>query len=145
MVVIDQKSRFVLNCSVSNTMDDERCAEMLRETVSMHGAPEIQNTDQGSQFTSDVFTKHQGRYRKGEIRAFNVRKGRAIDNVFIEQLWRCVKYKYIYYRPPVDGLELNQVLKEWFTDYNTDQRYIAMNDVALMNIYDLQKQDTQNH
>jgi len=137
MAVIDLKSRYVLNWSVSNTMDAEWCAEVFRETVRLHGAPEILNTDQGSQFTSEVFTRAVIKEAGSQLSMDG--KGRAIDNVFIERLWRSVKYEYIYYRPPVDGLELYQGLKEWFIDYNTDRRHTALNDEFPESVYEFYK------
>lgn len=91
MAVIDLKSRFVLNWSVSKTMDAEWCAEVFRDAVRIHGAPEILNIDQGSQFTSEVFTKAVIDEAKSKLSMDG--KGRAIDNVFIERLWRSVKYE----------------------------------------------------
>jgi len=64
---------------------------------------------------------------------------RPIDNVFIERLWRSVKYEYIGYRPPVDVRELYQGLNEWFIDYNTDRRHPALNDVFLETVYEFYK------
>ena len=133
MAVIDLKSRFVLNWSVSNTMEAEWCAEVFLEAVRRYGAPEILNTDQGSQFTSEVFTRAVITDAKAKLSMDG--KGRAIDNVFIERLWRSVKYEYIYYRPPVDGLELYRGLNEWFTDYNTDRRHTALNDEFPQTVY----------
>jgi putative transposase len=133
MAVIDLKSRFVLNWPVSNTMDAVWCAEIFREAVSMHGAPEILNTHQGSQFTSDVFSKAVIEEAKSKLSMDG--NGRAIDNVFIERLWRSVKYEYIYYRPPIDGLELYRGLKEWFTDYHKGWRHTALNDEFPQTVY----------
>jgi putative transposase len=133
MAVIDLKSCFVLNWSVSNTMEAEWCAEVFLEAVRRHGAPEVLNTDQGSQFTSEVFTKAVIKDAKAKLSMDG--KGRAIDNVFIERLWRSVKYEYIYYRPPVDGLELYRGLNEWFTDYKTDRRHTALNNEFPQTVY----------
>lgn len=102
------------------------CAEVFREIVRVHGSPEILNTDQGSQFTSEVFIRAVIQEAGSQLSMDT--KGWAIDNVFIERLWRCVKYKYGYYRPPVDGLELYQGLKEWSIDYKTDRRNATLND-----------------
>lgn len=124
MAVIDLKSRYVLNWSVSNTMDAEWCAEVFREAVKVHGAPEILNTDQGSQFTSEVFTKAV--IEEASVKLSMDGKGRAIDNVFIERLWRSVKHEYIYHSPPADGLELYRGLKNWFNDYNSDRRHKSL-------------------
>lgn len=93
MAIIDLKSRYVLNWSVSNTMDAEWCVEVFREAVRMHGVPEILNTDQGSQFTSEVFTKAV--IEEAQAKLSMDGKGRAIDNVFIERLWRSLKHEYL--------------------------------------------------
>ncbi|NTV26541.1 MAG: IS3 family transposase [Chlorobiaceae bacterium] len=124
MAVIDLKSRYVLNWSVSNTMDAKWCAEVFLEAVRMHGAPKILNTDQGSQFTSEVFT--EAVVKTAESKLSMDGKGRAIDNVFIERLWRSVKYEYLYLNPPADGLELYKGLKHWFNDYNKDRRHTSL-------------------
>jgi putative transposase len=91
--VIDLYSRYVVGWGVSNTMTAEWCTEILQEAISTHGAPEMINSDQGSQFTSEVYTallKCKG------IQISMDGKGRAIDNIFIERLWRSVKYEDIY-------------------------------------------------
>ena len=133
MAIIDLKSRYVLNWSVSNTMDAKWCAEVFRETVSMHGKPEILNTDQGSQFTSEVFTKAV--IEEAQIKLSMDGKGRAIDNVFIERLWRSLKHEYLYLNPPADGLELYKGLKRWFTEYNTERRHKSLKGEVPMNVY----------
>ena len=93
MAIIDLHSRYVLHWSPSNTMSAEWCAEVLKETISKHNKPEIFNSDQGSQFTSDAFIKV---LTDNEIKIAMDGKGRALDNVFIERLWRSVKYEHIY-------------------------------------------------
>jgi putative transposase len=133
MAIIDLKSRYVLNWSVSNTMDAKWCAEVFRETVHMHGKPEILNTDQGSQFTSEVFTKAV--IEEAQIKLSMDGKGRAIDNVFIERLWRSLKYEYLYLNPPADGLELYKGLKRWFTEYNTERRHKSLKGEVPMSVY----------
>lgn len=133
MAIIDLKSRYVLNWSVSNTMDAKWCAEVFRETVSMHGKPEILNTDQGSQFTSEVFTKAV--IEEAQIKLSMDGKGRAIDNVFIERLWRSLKHEYLYLNPPADGLELYKGLKRWFTEYNTERRHKSLKGEVPMCVY----------
>jgi putative transposase len=133
MAVIDLKSRYVLNWSVSNTMDAEWCAEVFREAVRVHGAPEILNTDQGSQFTSEAFTKAV--IEEACVKLSMDGKGRAIDNVFIERLWRSVKHEYIYHSPPADGLELYRGLKGWFNDYNSDRRHKSLDGAVPETVY----------
>jgi putative transposase len=93
MAIIDLHSRKVLNWSLSNTMSADWCAEVLQETMNNHGKPEIFNTDQGSQFTSDVFINV---LKFKEIKISMDGKGRALDNIFIERLWKSVKYEHVY-------------------------------------------------
>lgn len=118
--IIDLHSRFVVNWSVSNTMDATWCKNTLEEAITMHGKPEILNTDQGSQYTSDEFSQYvlnQG------IRLSMDGKGRALDNAFIERLWRSVKYEKIYLNPPNDGVDLYLMLVEYFNYYNSKRRH----------------------
>ena len=98
---------------------------MFRETVRRYGALEILNTDQGSQFTSDVFITAVTEEADAKLSMDG--KGRAIDNVFIERLWRSLKYEYLYLNPPDDGLELYRGLKRWFSEYNTEKRHMGLN------------------
>ena len=138
MAIIDLKSRYVLNWSVSNIMDAKWCADVFRETVCRYGAPEILNTDQGSQFTSEVFTKAV--IEEAGVKLSMDGKGRAIDNVFIERLWRSLKYEYLYLNPPADGLELYKGLKHWFNEYNTERRHMALNGDVPKTVYYVKKQ-----
>ena len=120
VAIIDLYSRFVLNWSVSNTMDALWCKETLEEAIRVHGKPEIINTDQGSQFTSEVFTSL---VLSNDIKLSMDGKGRAIDNVFIERLWRSVKYESIYLNPPNSGIDLYQQLNTYFYFYNNQRRH----------------------
>ena len=95
--IIDLYSRYIVNWSVSNSMDADWCTEVVQEAVEQHGKPEIINTDQGSQFTSEKFTTY---VLSNNIKLSMDGKGRAIDNVFIERFWRDVKYEKIYLNPP---------------------------------------------
>lgn len=113
--VIDLHTRFVLNWSVSNTMSAEWCKQVVDEAIQQYGCPEIFNTDQGSQFTSGIFT---ALLRDNKIQISMDGKGRAIDNIFIERLWRTVKYEHIYLHVADDGLKLYQGLKTYFIFYN---------------------------
>ncbi|MEE1963584.1 DDE-type integrase/transposase/recombinase [Allomuricauda taeanensis] len=93
VAIIDLHSRYVLNWSVSNSMDAQWCRETLEEAIGGHGTSEILNTDQGSQFTAEEFAN----YVLGQgIRLSMDGKGKATDNAFIERLWRNVKYEKIY-------------------------------------------------
>lgn len=111
--VMDWFSRCVLSWKLSNSMDVEFCCEALDEAL-RHGRPEIFNTDQGSQFTSQEFT---GRLAAESIAISMDGKGRAIDNVMIERLWRTVKYENIYLKEYATGADCHQGLKAYFTYY----------------------------
>lgn len=120
VAIIDLHSRYVMNWSVSNTMDAQWCAETLQEAIDTHGKPTIINTDQGSQFTSEVFTNT---VLSNDIKLSMDGKGRAIDNVFIERLWRSVKYESVYLNPPDSGVDLYKQLTQYFDYYNNQRRH----------------------
>jgi len=111
--VMDWFSRCVLSWKLSNSLDVEFCCEALDEALS-YGRPEIFNTDQGSQFTSREFT---GRLAAESIAISMDGKGRAIDNVMIERLWRTVKDENIYLKEYATGADCHQGLKAYFTYY----------------------------
>jgi putative transposase len=112
--VIDWYSRHVLSWRLSNTLDAWFCVEALEEALSQGRRPEIFNTDQGSQFTSKDFT---GRLKKSEIKISMNGRGRALDNVFIERLWRTVKYEDVYLRSYGGMRELESGLRSYFDFY----------------------------
>lgn len=115
--VMDWHSRKVVGWKLSNTMDVSLCLEALEMAVKETGArPEIFNTDQGSQFTSEPWIK---RLVELEVRISMDGKGRWMDNVFIERLWRSVKYEEIYLREHATMLKLEGGLARWFERYNT--------------------------
>ncbi len=114
--VIDLYSRKVMNWSLSNTMSAEWCVNVVREAIGMHGCPLIFNTDQGVQYTSELFTSM---LKKNDIQISMDGKGRAIDNIFIERLWRTVKYEHIYLNVYQDGLSLHKGLECYFEFYNS--------------------------
>jgi putative transposase len=116
--IIDLKTRYVLSWDVSNTMTAEWCTGVLQEAIDKHGKPEIFNTDQGSQYTSEVHTKLLIR---NDIKISMDGKGRAIDNIFIERLWRSVKYENVYLQAYGSTLELYKGLKEYFRFYNNER------------------------
>src|SRR5690349_21002153 len=93
VVIMDWVSRAVLTWRLSNTLGADFCVEALEEALSRYGRPEIFNTDQGSQFTSDDFT---GTLRQHEITISMDGKGRCMDNIFVERLWRSLKYEEVY-------------------------------------------------
>ena len=123
MAVVDLHSRYVLHWSLSNSMTAEWCAEVLQETLDQYGKPEIFNTDQGSQFTSDVFIKA---LTDNEIKISMDGKGRALDNIFVERLWRSVKYEHIYLNVYTDGLSLWKGLDGYFRFYNGERPHQSL-------------------
>ena len=131
--IIDLHSRYVVNWSVSNSMDSKWCQQTLQQAIQQHGKPEIINTDQGSQFTSDIFADYVG---KENIKLSMDGKGRAIDNAFIERLWRSVKYEKLYLNPAGDGTELYMQLAEYFEYYNNARRHQGINDEIPKMLFD---------
>lgn len=121
--IIDVHTRFVVNWSISNTMTAEWCTQVMEEAIQRHGRPGIVNTDQGSQFTSESFTSllHQH-----EIRISMDGKGRAIDNIFVERLWKSVKYEHIYLHTHSDGVCLYNGLTDYFTFYNKQRLHQSL-------------------
>lgn len=130
--IIDLHSRFVVNWSVSNSMDSEWCKETLEEAIEIHGVPEILNTDQGSQFTSEIFTHF---VQSNNIKLSMDGKGRATDNAFIERLWRSVKYEKLYLNPPKDGMDLYQKLKDYMEYYNYQRRHQSLSENRPADVY----------
>ena len=120
--VIDWFSRKVLSWQLSNTLDAAFCVEALKAALS-EGQPEIFNTDQGSQFTSEEFTS---RLLEREIAISMDGRGRALDNVFIERLWRSVKYEEIYLKDYQSVWECEQGLNRYFAFYNTQRRHSSL-------------------
>jgi len=115
--IIDLYSRYVVGWGLSNSLDAGSSHEVLKAAIQTNGKPEIINSDQGSQFTCHEWIE----YLKNEkIQISMDGKGRAIDNIFIERLWRSVKYDHIYLRPANDGLELFQGLQGYFNYYNNE-------------------------
>ena len=115
VAVMDWATRKVLAWRVSNTMDVEFCIEALEEALARFGRPEIFNTDQGSQFTSPRFT---GVLRNTGVRISMDGRGRWMDNVFIERLWRSLKYECVYLHAFETGSELRTGLACWIGYYN---------------------------
>lgn len=132
--IIDIYSRFVVGWSLSNTMTSEWCRQTLQEAIKQYGKPEILNTDQGSQFTAYEFCDWVTHPDQG-VKLSMDGKGRAIDNIFIERLWRSVKYEHVYLFPASDGLECYSGLKEYFEYYNTQRRHQSLENQTPLTIY----------
>lgn len=115
VAILDVASRKVLSFRLSNTLTADFCVEALEEAVARFGVPEIVNTDQGAQFTSAAWTAV---LKAADIRISMDGKGRWIDNVFIERLWRSVKYEDVYLRAYENGREVQAGLTRYFDFYN---------------------------
>ena len=113
--IIDLHSRYVVHWSLSNSMSADWCTEVLKEAIKNSGTPEIFNTDQGSQFTSDIFINT---LIDNNIKISMDGKGRALDNIYIERLWRSVKYENVYLNVYENGLSLWEGLEKYFQFYN---------------------------
>jgi len=123
VAVIDWASRTVLAWRLSNTMDVSFCVSALEEALARFGTPGIFNTDQGSQFTSAAFT---GTLAASGIRISMDGRGRWMDNVFIERLWRSLKYEDIYLKGYADGREARAGIAEWIAFYNGRRPHQAL-------------------
>jgi len=130
--VIDLHTRYVVNWSVSNSMTAEWRSQVVAEAVEQHGVPEILNTDQGSQFTSDVFI---AQLKENGIQPSMDGKGRAIDNIFIERLWKTVKYEHVYLKVPENGVQLYEGLNEYFSFYNNSRPHQSLGYQTPENMY----------
>ena len=123
VAVIDWFSRYVLSWALSVTLDGQFCRDALTQALCQGRRPEIFNTDQGVQFTSKDFTQllaHEG------IRISMDGRGRALDHVFVERLWRTVKYEEVYLKDYTTVREARQSLGEYFTFYNHERLHQAL-------------------
>lgn len=120
VAIIDWASRAVLAWRLSNTLDADFCAEALEEAIARFGKPEIFNTDQGAQFTAEAFLNV---LEMNHIRISMDGKGRWLDNVFVERLWRSVKYEDIYLKAYETPKEVRTGLANYFRFYNHQRRH----------------------
>lgn len=120
--VMDWYSRYVLSWSLSTTLDSWFCAEALRRALAV-GRPQIFNTDQGSQFTSAAFTDI---LREAGVAISMDGRGRAFDNIFVERLWRSVKYEEVYLKEYGVVDEARRGLRDYFTLYNTERLHQSL-------------------
>ena len=123
VAIIDWLSRFVLSWRLSNTMGNSFCLEALEAALDRIGRPEIFNSDQVAQFTSDAFT---GRLRKEGIAINMVGRGRCIDIVFVERLWRSLKYEEVFPHAHDDMLEAKVVIDRHFDYFNCRRQHQAL-------------------
>jgi putative transposase len=130
--IIDLYSRYIIGWSVSNTMTAEWCTGVLEEAIGRYGKPEIINSDQGSQFTSDCYIEL---LKANEIEISMDGKGRAMDNIFVERLWRSVKQEYVYLNPCETGQELWRGLDAYFRFYNTERPHQSLDNLQPSKLY----------
>ena len=123
VAIMDWHSRCVLSWRLSNTMDVAFCIEALEEALARHGKPEIFNTDQGSQFTSLAFTQV---LKDAGVQISMDGRGRWMDNVFIERLWRSLKYECVYLHAFETGLALHAGLLPWIRHYNKSRPHSSL-------------------
>ena len=123
VAIMDWATRHVLAWRLSNTMDARFCIEALSDAMARYGKPEIFNTDQGSQFTSLEFT---GKLRDAGVAISMDGRGRCMDNIFIERLWRSLKYEAVYLHELADGFQAERIIGEWIDFYNTERPHSAL-------------------
>lgn len=132
VAVMDWHSRKVLSWRLSNTMDTDFCIAALEEAIELYGTPEIFNTDQGSQFTSLSFTEV---LKQNNIRISMDGKGRWMDNVFIERLWRSLKYECVYLHAFESGSDAKRRIGNWIVYYNTQRPHSTFGDKTPFEVY----------
>jgi putative transposase len=131
MAILDWYSRYVLAWRLSNTLDGDFCLEALEEALARR-QPEIFNTDQGVQFTSREFT---GRLQSAAVAISMDGKGRALDNVFVERLWRSLKYEEVYLKDYATGAECHAGLKAYLRFYCDERPHQALNNWTPAEVY----------
>ena len=123
VAIMDWATRKVLAWKLSNTMDASFCVEALEDAMVRYGKPEIFNTDQGSQFTGSDFT---GKLLAAEVKISMDGRGRCMDNIFIERLWRSLKYEAVYLVEMTDGFHAERVIGEWIDFYNATRPHSSL-------------------
>ena len=123
VAIMDWHTRKVLAWRISNTLEADFCVEALNEAVHRFGCPEIMNTDQGSQFTSFAWTD---RIKRLDVRLSMDGKGRFLDNIFVERLWRSLKYECVYLHAWETGSEAKAGVRKWMEFYNRKRPHSAL-------------------
>ncbi len=132
VAVMDWHSRQVLSWELSNSMESYFCVSALERAIRLYGTPDIFNTDQGAQFTSEAFT---GVLNDHKIQISMDGKGRWMDNVFIERLWRSVKYEEVYLNEYYSVENLRRRLGLYFQYYNNERTHQSLNDLTPAEVY----------
>lgn len=140
VAIIDWYTRKVLAWRISNTLEADFCVEALNEAMAKYGPPEIMNTDQGSQFTSFVWTDC---LRRSGVRISMDGKGRYLDNIFVERLWRSLKYECVYLHAWKTGSQARAGIAKWVEFYNNKRPHTAHGGQPPAVVYWLEKEDIQ--
>jgi len=120
---IDVYSRKIVGWGISNSMSKQWCLSVLNDAIKRHGKPEILNSDQGSQYTSFAWTNY---LEKGGIKISMDGKGRALDNIFVERLWRSLKYEDIYLKDYASVKEARNGIDKYFCFYNNERQHQSL-------------------
>jgi len=120
---VDWATRKVLAWRLSNTLDASFCVGALKEVIVKYGKPEIMNTDQGSQFTGAAWITT---LTEAEVKISMDARGRYLDNIFIERLWRSLKQEAVYLHELQDGFQAKRVIKDWISFYNIERPHTAL-------------------
>jgi putative transposase len=136
VAILDWHSRYVLSWEISNTLDGAFCLEALESALAKYDQPKIFNTDQGVQFTADAFTQ---RLKNAEIEISMDGRGRFVDNIFIERLWRSVKYENIYLNDYQTGIELAAGLADYFDLYNHERPHQSLDYQTPAQVYGIEQ------
>nr|WP_287259476.1 IS3 family transposase [Thioclava sp.] len=140
VAIMDWHTRKVLAWRISNTLEADFCVEALNEAIHRFGPPEIMNTDQGSQFTSFAWTD---RLRRSGVRISMDGKGRFLDNIFVERLWRSLKYECVYLHAWETGSDAKAGVGKWIEFYNRKRPHSALGGKPPAVVYWLRKDETQ--
>ena len=123
VAIMDWATRKVLSWRLSNTMHADFCIEALKEAIDRFGSPEIMNTDQGSQFTGSAWITT---LTEAGVRISMDGRGRCMDNIFIERLWRSLKQEAVYLEDLADGFKAHRAIRHWMKFYNTERPHSAL-------------------
>lgn len=123
VAIMDWATRKVLAWRLSNTLDASFCVDALNEAIAKYGKPEIMNTDQGSQFTGSAWITT---LTEADVKSSMDGRGRYLDNIFIERLWRSLKQEAVYLHELQDGFQAKRVIKDWIGFYNSERPHTAL-------------------
>ena len=122
--IIDVHSRYLVSWGLSNSMEAGWVVKLIKSVIEKYGKPQIINSDQGSQFTSEEYVKTINEF--GDIRISMDGKGRAIDNVWIERFFRTLKHEHVYLQPSNDGQDLHRSIKTFVHYYNNQRKHSSL-------------------